>query len=118
MPTFRQDEIDVDVLQFRPRTDPITGRSNSPANGAMWYDTTSNSFHGIVNGVVASIGGGVTPVSSLSSALPCTAGLTVVQLNVPPFTIFKCVAPLDGGANFFVPDGYPNNVIDPSAYGV
>src|SRR6267142_4695441 len=57
MPTFRQDEIDVDVLQFRPRIDPITGRSSSPTNGAMWYDTASNSFHGIVNGGVASIGG-------------------------------------------------------------
>src|SRR5882672_6044317 len=57
MPTVRQDEIDVDIIQHRPRIDPVLGLSNSPTNGAMWYDIVSNSFHGVVNGLVSPIGG-------------------------------------------------------------
>jgi len=50
MPTFFKDELNADVIQFTPRIDPVVGRSNSPSNGAMWYDSASSSFHGIVNG--------------------------------------------------------------------
>lgn len=58
MPTFFKDDINVDVVQHNPRLDPVLGRSDSPTNGAMWYDSASNSFHGVINGVVGSIGGG------------------------------------------------------------
>lgn len=40
MPTFFKDELNADIIQFTPRIDPVIGRSNSPSNGGMWYDTT------------------------------------------------------------------------------
>src|SRR5258708_5288927 len=65
MPTFFKDELNADIIQFTPRLDPVVGRSNSPANGAIWYDSASNSFHGLVNGIVSTIGG----ASSLGAAI-------------------------------------------------
>ena len=59
MPTFFKDELNADVIQFTPRVDPVIGRSNSPSSGALWYDSTSNSFHSIVNGVVTNLGGAI-----------------------------------------------------------
>ncbi len=68
MPTFFQDEVNVDIIQHTPRVDPVLGRANSPTNGAIWYDIASNSFHGVVNGVVAAIGGGGAPAFSAITA--------------------------------------------------
>jgi len=33
MPTFFQDEINVDIIQHTPRIAPVLGRANSPTNG-------------------------------------------------------------------------------------
>jgi len=89
----------------------------NPPAGTIRFFATGGALSAIDSGGNSALSGGVTSVATLASALPCVAGVTVVQLNVAPFTIFRCVAPLDGGANFFVPDSYPNNVIDPMAYG-
>src|SRR6266478_5794397 len=64
MASFIKDESHPGIAQFTPIPTPIIGRSNSPTSGALWYDTSTNSFQGLVNGVVSAIGGGGNPSSA------------------------------------------------------
>ncbi|SRR6266403_1514858 len=77
MPTFFQDEINVDIIQHTPRIAPVLGRANSPTNGAIWYDSASNTFQGVVNGVVAAIGGAGAPAFSAITPGTNTGALVI-----------------------------------------
>src|SRR6266850_251611 len=77
MPTFFQDEINFDIVQHTPRIAPVLGRANSPTNGAIWYDSASNAFQGVVNGVVAAIGGAGAPVFSAITPGTNTGALVI-----------------------------------------
>src|SRR5258706_6621331 len=77
MPTFFQDEINVDIIQHTPRIAPVLGRANSPTNGAIWYDSASNAFQGVVNGVVAAIGGAGAPAFSAITPGTNTGALVI-----------------------------------------
>ncbi len=72
MPTFFKDELNADIIQFTPRPTPVTGRSNSPSTGGMWYDSTIGSFQGIINGVATPIGGllASSPIPAASAQGP------------------------------------------------
>src|SRR6266403_3671718 len=83
MPTFFKDELNADIIQFTPRIDPVVGRSNSPSNGAMWYDSTSNSFHSIVNGVVTNLGGAIPFVGAPTGS--CTTSQIAVNTGTGDF---------------------------------
>src|SRR5258708_970933 len=67
MPTFFKDELNVDIIQFTPRVDPIIGRSNSPAEGALWYDSASSSHHSVIGGIVTPVGKGLFTGSRIIS---------------------------------------------------
>lgn len=58
MSNFKQEVVQADLLQFRPRPAPVTNTSYGATNGAMWYDSVLNNFYGVVNGVVTLLGGG------------------------------------------------------------
>lgn len=78
MPNFKADELTIDVAQFAPRVDPVLGRSNSPTNGALWYDSVTGSFHGVVNGVIGSIGGGTSITSVTLLGQTASIGTTTL----------------------------------------
>src|SRR6267378_1704086 len=79
MSSFLKDESHPGILQFTPLPTPVIGRSGSPTSGAIWYDSTLNSFQGITNGVIGAIGGGI------SSSWP--VGPQVILAGGPPYNV-------------------------------
>jgi hypothetical protein len=66
MSEFRGVTTPVTILQFDPTPPPVAQAAFGASNGAMWYDSTTNGFRGIVGGVISSIGGGGGSFSTLA----------------------------------------------------
>jgi|SRR6267378_364376 len=80
MSSFIKDESHPEIVQFVPRTTPIIGLSGSPTNGALWYDTITNSFQGVVNGSISSVGGSSVGYTPMVLGIPL-ANLKIIPLN-------------------------------------